>query len=152
MEFTDTRLIAAPRAVVWEALNDPDVLRDCIPGCKALEMQGETEMSATVTTKIGPISATFRGNVTLSDLKPLETYVITGEGKGGIAGFASGRARVTLAGEGERTELSYVAEVSVGGKLAQLGGRLIQSTARKLSGQFFERFAQVAEVRASAVA
>ncbi|MCR8549224.1 carbon monoxide dehydrogenase subunit G [Salipiger sp. P9] len=150
MEFTDTRLIAAPRAVVWEALNDPEVLRDCIPGCKELEMQSETEMSATVTTKIGPISATFRGNVTLSDLKPLETYVITGEGKGGIAGFASGQARIVLKEEGAQTELSYVAEVSVGGKLAQLGGRLIQSTARKLSGQFFEHFAQAAEARAAA--
>ena len=134
--------IAAPIDKVWEALNDPDVLRECIPGCEALEMQSPTEMSATVVTKIGPVKAKFSGEVTLSNINAPESYTISGEGKGGIAGFAKGGADVRLDEVAEGTKLSYVVKAQVGGKLAQLGSRLIDSTAKKLAQQFFSNFAE----------
>jgi carbon monoxide dehydrogenase subunit G len=130
--------IEAPILKVWEALNDPAVLKGCIPGCQSLERTGDNEMAATVVVKIGPIKATFTGGVILSNLKPLSGYTIFGEGKGGVAGFAKGGADVTLAEDGPNTTiLKYTAKADVGGKIAQLGSRLIESTSKKLAGQFF---------------
>jgi carbon monoxide dehydrogenase subunit G len=135
--------IAAPLQKVWEALNDPDVLRQTIPGCQSLEKRSDTEMAATVVLKIGPIKATFNGEVTLNNLNPPHSYTIQGEGKGGIAGFAKGGADVTLTEDGpEATILKYAAKADVGGKIAQLGSRLIESTSKKLAGQFFSSFGE----------
>ena len=130
--------IRAPVSRVWEALNDPDMLRACIPGCQSLEKTSDTELAATVVLKIGPIKANFAGEVKLSNLDPPNSYTISGEGKGGIAGFARGGADVRLAADGaDQTVLSYQAKADVGGKIAQLGSRLITSTSKKLAGQFF---------------
>ncbi len=130
--------IAAPIGRVWEALNDPDILKACIPGCQSLEKKSDTELAAVVKLKIGPIGATFSGEVTLNNLNPPHSYTISGEGKGGIAGFAKGGADVTLTeAEGDRTLLKYAAKADVGGKMAQLGSRLIASTSKKLAGEFF---------------
>ncbi|MDF1631613.1 carbon monoxide dehydrogenase subunit G [Mycoplana sp. MJR14] len=137
MDLTGEERIAAPRDAVWAALNDPDTLRACIPGCQSLTQTSPTELEATVKIKIGPVSATFKGEVTLSNLNPPESYTIAGEGKGGIAGFAKGGADVTLADEGATTLLTYAVHAEVGGKLAQLGSRLIDSTSKKLAAQFF---------------
>lgn len=133
--------IAAPIQKVWEALNDPEVLKECIPGCETLEMNSPTDMTARVVLKIGPIKATFAGAVTLQNLNPPHSYTIAGEGKGGIAGFAKGGADVTLTEDGpDTTVLKYEAKADVGGKIAQLGSRLITSTSKKLAGQFFSSF------------
>jgi carbon monoxide dehydrogenase subunit G len=143
MDMTGTQRIEAPRAIVWAALNDPDVLRQCIPGCESLEKVSDTEMIAKVTLKIGPVKASFSGKVTLSDIDPPNGYTITGEGSGGAAGFAKGSAKVRLQQEGNATMLSYDAKADIGGKLAQLGGRLIEGTAKKLAAEFFDKFSQV---------
>lgn len=132
--------IPAPVETVWRALNDPAVLKDCIPGCEELEKKSDTEFAATVSLKIGPIKARFNGAVELTNLNPPHSYTISGEGKGGVAGFAKGGADVTLTADGETTVLSYQAKAEVGGKMAQLGSRLIQSTSKKLAGQFFADF------------
>jgi carbon monoxide dehydrogenase subunit G len=133
--------ISAPVQKVWEALNDPDVLRDCIPGCQNLNKKSDTEFQATVVLKIGPIKATFAGEVALKNLKPPHSYTIAGEGKGGIAGFAKGGADVQLSEDGaDTTVLKYAAKADVGGKIAQLGSRLITSTSKKLAGEFFSSF------------
>lgn len=141
MELKGAYRIPAPRAVVWDMLNDPDILRACLPGCESLEGSAADGFSARVTTKIGPVKATFNGSVALSNVRPPEGYTIGGEGKGGVAGFAKGSADVTLAEDGDGTLLTYVANAQVGGKLAQLGSRLIDSTAKKLADQFFSCFA-----------
>jgi carbon monoxide dehydrogenase subunit G len=140
MDMTGEERIAQSRTVVYAALNDPEILRQCLPGCQSLEKTSDTGMEATVGLAVGPIKATFKGAVTLSDLDPPRGYRISGEGKGGAAGFARGNATVTLVEDGDGTLLRYAVHVDVGGKLAQLGGRLIDSTARKLSGEFFSRF------------
>jgi hypothetical protein len=141
MKITGSYDIEADRQAVWEALNDPDVLRDCIPGCDSLEMTGENELTATVTAKVGPVKAKFNGQVELKDLNPPESYRIEGSGKGGAAGFAKGGANVVLTEtEGGGTNLSYEADAQVGGKLAQIGGRLIDGTAKKMADQFFASF------------
>lgn len=133
--------IEAPLQKVWEALNDPEILKECIPGCESLEMKSPTEMAATVSLKIGPIKAKFAGEVELKNLKPPHSYTIAGEGKGGVAGFAKGGADVNLAEDGpDATILTYTAKADVGGKMAQLGSRLIQSTSKKLAGKFFSDF------------
>jgi len=133
--------IAAPIGTVWAALNDPEVLKACIPGCQSLEKTSDTQMAATVVLKIGPIKATFNGEVTLENLDPPHSYTIAGEGKGGIAGFARGGADVTLTELGpNETLLKYAAKADVGGKIAQLGSRLITSTSKKLAGEFFSTF------------
>ena len=135
--------IAAPIDKVWAALNDPEVLKQCIPGCQSLEKTSDNDLAATVVLKIGPIKATFNGAVTLKNLNPPNSYTIQGEGKGGIAGFAKGGADVTLAEDGaDATVLRYAAKADVGGKIAQLGSRLIDSTSRKLAGQFFSTFGE----------
>ena len=135
--------IAAPIDKVWAALNNPEVLKESIPGCESLEKKSDTELAATVVLKIGPIKATFQGEVTLLNLNPPHSYTIQGEGKGGIAGFAKGGADVTLSEDGaDTTVLKYAAKADVGGKIAQLGSRLIDSTSRKLAGQFFSTFGE----------
>jgi uncharacterized protein len=141
MQMNDSQRIPASKDKVWAALNDPAVLRQCIPGCQSLEMSSPTEMTATVVFKVGPVKATFGGKVTLLDLNPPNSYRITGEGSGGIAGFAKGGATVTLTEDSpDVTVLQYDVDAQIGGKLAQLGGRLIDSTAKKLAGEFFAAF------------
>lgn len=141
MDMSGEERIAAPIGKVWEALNDPDVLRDCIPGCQSLEKKSDTEFSAVVSVKLGPIKAKFNGEVELQNLNPPHSYTIAGEGKGGIAGFAKGGADVSLAEDGpDATILTYNAKADVGGKIAQLGSRLIQSSSKKLAGEFFSSF------------
>ncbi|WJY21825.1 carbon monoxide dehydrogenase subunit G [Fontisubflavum oceani] len=141
MELHATRTIAADRATVWAALNDAETLKACIPGCEELTGSPEEGFSAVVKQKVGPVKATFKGEVTLSDIVPETSYTISGEGKGGVAGFAKGGAEVTLSdAEGGGTDLHYDVDAKVGGKIAQLGSRLIDSFARKMADQFFENF------------
>lgn len=144
MQMNGSERILASIEKVWGALNDPVVLKQCIPGCESLEMTSPTEMTATVVLKVGPVKASFVGKVTLSDLHPPSGYRITGEGSGGMAGFANGGATVRLEAESpEVTVLNYEVDAQIGGKLAQLGSRLIDSTSKKLAGEFFEKFASV---------
>ena len=140
MKMTDKIRIEASREQVFAALNDPEILRQAIPGCQELDQTSETELTATVQAKVGPVKAKFRGAVTLSDINPPESYTISGEGKGGAVGFAKGTAKVSLANDGDATILSYEVNAEVGGKLAQVGGRLIEGTSKKLAGEFFDTF------------
>jgi carbon monoxide dehydrogenase subunit G len=142
MEMTGAVRIAAPRAKVWAALNDPAVLKESIPGCQELTRLSDTEMSAIVATKVGMVRATFTGAVILTNIVPNVSYTITGEGKGGAAGFAKGSADVSLADDGAGTKLTYTAKGQVGGKLAQIGARLIDATAKQMADQFFAAFAE----------
>ena len=139
--------LPASREVVWEKLNDPSVLKKCIPGCEELTKSGENQFQAVAKMKVGPVSARFGGRVTLSDLDPPNGYRISGEGEGGVAGFAKGGATVALSERDGGTLLTYSVEAQIGGKLAQLGQRLISGSAKKLADQFFVSF--VNEVRAS---
>ena len=143
MDMTGERRIAASRTEVWAALNDVDVLKRCIPGCETLEKQSDTDMNARAKLQIGPVKATFNGKVKLSDLDPPNGYKISGEGSGGVAGYAKGGAVVRLADDGAGTLMTYEVKADVGGKLAQLGGRLIDSTAKKLADEFFEKFTSI---------
>ena len=143
MEMSGSERILASRQTVWDALNDPEILKQCIPGCQSLEKTGENQMAATVKIKIGIIAATFNGEVRLEDIDAPNSYTIAGEGKGGVAGFAKGSAQVDLADDSEATVLNYKVSAQVGGKIAQLGARLIDSTAKKLAGQFFSKFNDV---------
>src|SRR5271169_2626509 len=140
MQFTGSFTVPAPRQRVWEGLNNPDLLRQCIPGCEELTRLSDTEFEGKVVAKIGPVKASFSGKVTLSDLDPPNGYTISGEGKGGVAGFAKGGAKVKLADSGAGTLLDYTVDASVGGKLAQIGGRLIEGTVNQMAGDFFARF------------
>lgn len=144
MDMTGEYKIAAPRERVWAALNDPDVLRQAIPGCEELNKISETELEAAAKAKIGPVSARFKGKVVLSELNPPESYVLTGEGSGGAAGFAKGEAKVTLVPDGEATILRYAVKATIGGKLAQLGQRLVDGAAKKMADDFFDKFADLA--------
>jgi carbon monoxide dehydrogenase subunit G len=146
MDMTGERRIPAPRQTVWEALNNPDVLKASIPGCESLEKLADDQMKATAAIKVGPISARFTGKVQLTDIDPPNGYRISGEGQGGVAGFAKGGANVALTDDGADTLLSYQVNAQVGGKLAQLGGRLIDATAKQMADAFFDRFS--AQVRA----
>lgn len=141
MEMTGERRIPAPRQKVWEALNDPAVLKASIPGCESLEKLSDQELRATAAVRIGPIATRFNGKVLLSDLDPPNGYTITGEGQGGVAGFAKGGATVRLTDADDGTLLHYDVKAQVGGKLAQLGARLIDATAKQLADNFFDRFA-----------
>lgn len=146
MELTGEHRIPARRETVWAGLNDPDVLRDSIPGCRSLEKVGDDALSATVAVKIGPVKANMSGNVTLSNIDAPNGYTITGEGKGAAAGFARGTADVQLLEDGEDTILRYAAQAQVGGKLAQLGARLVDASAKELAEKFFTAFSdRVAE-------
>ncbi|WP_428532366.1 SRPBCC domain-containing protein [Rhodopila sp.] len=142
MDMTGERLIPAPRQTVWQALNNPEVLKASIPGCESLEKLDDDQMKATAAVKVGPISARFSGKVQLSDIDPPNGYRISGEGQGGVAGFAKGGADVALADQGAETLLSYKVNAQVGGKLAQLGGRLIDATAKQMADAFFDRFSK----------
>jgi uncharacterized protein len=154
MDMTGEYRIPAPRDKVWAALNDPEALKASLPGCETLERTAEGDFAATVVAKVGPVRAKFKGQVTLSDLNPPESYKISGEGKGGAAGFAKGGAEVRLAEDGpEATVLTYTAKADVGGKLAQLGSRLIDATAKKMADEFFDNFRkQLTPAEAEAVA
>ena len=142
MEMTGERRIPASRQAVWDALNDPEILKQCIAGCESLDKTSDTEFSARVTSRVGPVTAKFTGKVELSDIDPPNGYTISGEGQGGVAGFAKGGAKVQLAEDGDGTLLTYEANGTVGGKLAQIGSRLIDSTARKMADDFFDKFAE----------
>jgi len=137
--------LPASREAVWAKLNDPEVLKACIPGCESLERLSDNELQAVARLKIGPVSATFKGKVLLSDLDPPNGYTISGEGQGGIAGFAKGGAKVRLAAIETGTRMSYDVEAQVGGKIAQLGARLVDGVAKRMADQFFERFAAAAQ-------
>jgi carbon monoxide dehydrogenase subunit G len=141
MTMSGEQLLAAPRETVWAKLNDPAVLKSCIPGCETLEMLSANEFQAVATNKIGPVKARFKGKVRLTDLDPPNGYKISGEGDGGIAGFAKGGATVTLTDKDGGTLLSYNVEAQIGGKLAQLGQRLVNGAAKKLADEFFTKFA-----------
>lgn len=149
MDMTGEYRIPAPRHAVWAALNDTDVLKAAIPGCESINRLSDTQIEATVVAKIGPVKASFKGLVTLSDIDPPNGYTISGEGKGGVAGFAKGGAKVRLADDPAGTLLSYVVNASVGGKLAQIGSRLIDSTAKKLANDFFTTFGALAAAKAA---
>jgi uncharacterized protein len=152
MDLTGDYRIPAPRETVWAALNDPEILRTCIPGCEELTKTSDTEFVARVVAKIGPVKAGFGGKVTLSDLDPPNGYTITGEGQGGAAGFAKGGAKVRLepVDGGAATVLHYVADAQIGGKLAQIGSRLVEGSAKKLADEFFAAFAARAAAGAPA--
>ena len=143
MKLSGENRIMASREEVWRALNDPEILKQCIPGCDNLEKNGDNQFKATVTTKIGPVQAKFNGQVQLSDLDPPNGYTISGSGTGGVAGNAKGAAKVRLEPDGRGTRLVYDVDAQVTGKLAQLGSRLIDSTAKMLAGQFFNKFEQI---------
>ena len=150
MELTDEIIIPAPRDAVYKALNDVDVLKTCIPGCEELDREGENELVAKVTLKVGPVKSRFGGRVTLDSSKAPDAFSLAGEGDGGVAGFAKGGADVELIEDGDQTILRYTAKAETGGKIAQLGGRLILSTAKKLSKQFFGTFEKVMSGEAEA--
>jgi len=141
MELSNTRIVAAPPEKVWEALNDPETLKACIPGCERFEREGDAAWSATVATRIGPVSARFNGRVEVLDATPPTGYTLRFEGQGGAAGFASGEAKVSLAPDAGGTSLTYAASAQVGGKIAQIGSRLVDGAAAKLADEFFARFA-----------
>ena len=140
MDMTGERRIAAPRGKVWDALNDPTVLKASIPGCETLEKQSDTAMKATAVVKVGPMTGRFTGNVQLTDLDPPNGYTISGEGQGGVLGFAKGGAKVRLSDDGAGTLLAYEVHAQVGGKMAQLGARLIDASAKQMADAFFDRF------------
>lgn len=145
MEFTGQTDIPLARQKVWNALNDIEVLKECIPGCEQLDWVGDNELEAAITTKIGPVKAKFKGSITLEDLSEPESYTLFGQGKGGAAGFAKGKAYVSLEEKKENlTTLSFEIDASVGGKLAQIGARLIKGSTQKLADQFFDKFKDVA--------
>ena len=149
MDMTGERFILASKEKIWAALNDTEVLKACIPGCESLEALSDVQMKAVAAVKLGPISAKFTGDVTLSDLDPPNGYTISGEGRGGVAGFAKGGAKVHLSTEDGGTMLSYTVNAQVGGKIAQLGARLIDATAKSMAEQFFTKFAAAVEPQAA---
>ena len=142
MQMSGEYRIPATRQAVWDALNDPEILKQCIPGCEELVRNGENGFDAKVVAKVGPVRAKFGGTVELSDIDPPNGYTISGQGQGGAAGFAKGGATVKLVDDGGETVLSYTVDASVGGKLAQIGSRLIDATAKKMADDFFSRFAE----------
>ena len=144
MKMNGEEIIEAPIETVWKALNDPDILKQCIPGCESITQTSPTEMKARVSVKMGPVKAGFTGVVHLKDLNPPKSYRIEGKGEGGLAGFATGGATVNLETVPEGTRMTYDVDAQVGGKMAMLGSRLIDSTARSMAGQFFDRFAKLA--------
>ena len=140
MEMTGEQLIPASQADTWAALNDPEMLKQCVPGCESIERLSDNDFTVLMTARVGPVSAKFKGKMTLSNVKPPESYSITFEGQGGVAGFAKGGADVSLAPVGHDTKLSYKVKANVGGKLAQIGSRLVDAAAAKVAGDFFAAF------------
>ncbi len=152
MKMSGEEVIPAPITAVWSALNDPQILKQCIPGCESITTTGENAFSARVVAKVGPVKAGFTGNVQLKDLNPPHSYRIEGKGEGGLAGFATGGATVKLEEVPEGTRLIYDVDAQIGGKLAMLGARLLDSTAQSMAGQFFDKFARLAAERGKAAA
>ena len=151
MELSNTRTVPLPRDVVWKALNDPAVLKDCVPGCESMEADGEHAWRVVMAARVGPVSARFNGRMSMTDIHEPESYTLKFDGQGGAAGFARGDARVTLTPLDERqTQLSYVANAQIGGKLAQIGSRLVDGAAAKLADDFFARFVTRAATAAPA--
>ena len=142
MEMSGVQLIPAPQRVVWDALNDPEMLKASVPGCESIERTGDNEYQVQMVARVGPVSAKFKGKLTLSDVKAPDSYSIAFEGQGGPAGFAKGGAHVRLTPEAEKTKLSYDVKASVGGKLAQIGSRLVDAAAKKVADDFFRNFNQ----------
>jgi carbon monoxide dehydrogenase subunit G len=140
MEMSGEQLIPATQKQTWDALNDPEILKACVPGCESIEKTGEDQYEVRMTARIGPVSAKFKGKLALSDLNPPNSYSIAFEGQGGVAGFGKGGAQVQLAPEGHDTKLTYQVKANVGGKLAQIGSRLVDAAAKKLSEEFFNAF------------
>ena len=140
MEMTGEQLVPAPQQAVWDALNDPEMLKACVPGCESIEPSGENVYQVLMVARVGPVSAKFKGKLTLSDIRPPQSYSIAFEGQGGAAGFAKGGAQVRLSAEGRKTKLSYDVKASVGGKLAQIGSRLVDAAAKKIADDFFRNF------------
>lgn len=140
MEMSGEQLVPAPQQATWNALNDPQVLKACVPGCESIEPIGDNQYQVLMVARVGPVSAKFKGKLTLSDIKPPTSYALTFEGQGGPAGFAKGSARVSLTAQGLTTKLSYEVKASVGGKLAQIGSRLIDAAAKKVADDFFRNF------------
>jgi uncharacterized protein len=138
--MTGEQLIAAPQQATWEALNDPDVLKACVPGCESITLVNPNEYQVLMTARVGPVSAKFRGRLSLSDIKPPHSYSLAFEGQGGPAGFAKGGAQVKLFPEKDQTRLVYEAKANVGGKLAQIGSRLVDAAAKKVADEFFNNF------------
>ena len=148
MTMTGEYLLPADRQHVWDALNDAEILKRCIPGCESLERVGDAQFAAVATAKVGPVKARFKGQVTLTDLDPPNGYRISGEGTGGVAGFAKGGAKVRLEDADGGTRLAYDVEAQVGGKLAQIGQRLINGAAKKIADEFFANFAKALDPNA----
>ena len=142
MEMKGEQLIPAPQQVVWDALNDPEVLKACVPGCESIEKSGDNEYQVLMVARVGPVSAKFKGRLALSDINPPSSYSISFEGQGGAAGFAKGSAKVRLSSEGTHTRLSYEVKANVGGKLAQIGSRLVDAAAKKVADDFFRNFSE----------
>jgi len=140
MEMKGEQLIPAPQQAVWNALNDPAILKACVPGCEAIEPAGDNQYQVLMVARVGPVSAKFKGKLTLSDIKPPSSYSLAFEGQGGAAGFAKGGAQVRLSTDGMTTKLAYDVKASVGGKLAQIGSRLIDAAAKKVADDFFRNF------------
>ena len=140
MEMKGEQLVPASQANTWAALNDPEILKVCVPGCESIERVADNEYAVLMTARIGPVAAKFKGKLTLSDLKPPQSYSIAFEGQGGVAGFGKGGAQVQLAPEADGTRLTYQVKANVGGKLAQIGSRLVDAAARKLANDFFTAF------------
>jgi uncharacterized protein len=142
MEMTGEQLIPATQQDTWNALNDPEVLKECVPGCQSIERVAENEFSVLMVARVGPVSAKFKGKLALSDIRPPESYAIAFDGQGGAAGFGKGSARVRLEQAENATRLAYEVKASVGGKLAQIGSRLVDAAARKIADEFFRNFNQ----------
>jgi uncharacterized protein len=140
MEMTGEQLVPAPQPAVWQALNDPAMLKACVPGCESIEATGENAYQVLMVARVGPVSAKFKGKLTLSDVRPPQSYSIAFEGQGGAAGFAKGGAQVRLSQKNHHTLLSYDVKASVGGKLAQIGSRLVDAAAKKIADDFFRNF------------
>jgi carbon monoxide dehydrogenase subunit G len=150
MEMKGEQLIPAPQQVVWDALNDPEVLKACVPGCESIEKSGDNEYQVLMVARVGPVSAKFKGKLTLSDINPPGSYSLSFEGQGGAAGFAKGSAQVRLSSEGAHTKLSYEVKANVGGKLAQIGSRLVDAAAKKVADDFFKNFNENVSAHATA--
>ena len=147
MEMTGEQLIPAPQQAVWDALNDPQMLKACVPGCESIEPAGENVYQVLMVARVGPVSAKFKGKLTLSDIRPPQSYSLAFEGQGGAAGFAKGGAQVRLSAQGDQTKLSYDVKASVGGKLAQIGSRLVDAAAKKIADEFFRNFNEKVSAR-----
>ncbi len=140
MDMTGEQIIPRPQQAVWDAITDPQVLKACIPGCEAMDQLADNEYQVLMGAKVGPVSAKFKGRITLAEVQAPDSYLLVFEGQGGVAGFAKGQAQVRLAPDGETTRLTYAAKATIGGKLAQVGSRLVDGVARKMADAFFTAF------------